>query len=234
VSAPGAPGTGERRGAHPGRVSLGAMAEDPSTPAATAAATDPSSHRLRWLLLVLLLGTAVWAVRTRQAAPDAADLPDAPDLPDLPDLPAVPDLPDAPNARDAAEPWAPVAEQPEPRTPAPAPPAARPAAAPAARPGAAVDSPTMELPVVDAPGGRTARARRAAVVEVPPAAALALPDGSPPGPEYTIKAKPGSELFHGPDSPYFARTRAEFWFRTADDARAAGFTEWTPRRRATG
>jgi hypothetical protein len=195
------------------------MAEDPSTPAAADAATDPKSHRLRWLLLVLLLGTAVWAARSRQTAPDGADALDDADDPDALDGAA---------ARDTAQPWAPppVAERPRPRTPAPAPPSTRRAPV--------VDAPTTELPVVDAPGGRTARARRATVVEVPAAAALALPDGSPPGPEYTIKAKPGSELFHGPDSPYFARTRAEFWFRTADDARAAGFTEWTPRRRATG
>ena len=38
-------------------------------------------------------------------------------------------------------------------------------------------------------------------------------------------------LFHRPDSPYYARTRAEVWFRTATDARAAGFTEWTPKKR---
>ena len=66
---------------------------------------------------------------------------------------------------------------------------------------------------------------------LPPGAAAALPDGSAPGPEYTIKGNAGSKLFHPPASPYYARTRAEYWFRSADDARAAGFTEWTPRRR---
>ena len=67
--------------------------------------------------------------------------------------------------------------------------------------------------------------------DLPPGAAEALPDGSAPGPEYTIKGKAGSMLFHPPGSPYFARTKAEYWFRTAEDARAAGFTEWTPRKR---
>jgi hypothetical protein len=68
---------------------------------------------------------------------------------------------------------------------------------------------------------------------MPVTAAPARPDGSAPTPEYTIKAKAGAELFHGPDSPYYGRTRADFWFRTAADARAAGYTEWTPRRRSS-
>lgn len=69
----------------------------------------------------------------------------------------------------------------------------------------------------------------------PSGAALtpAPPDGSPPGPEYTIKGKAGSMLFHPPSSPYYKRTKAEIWFRTPEDARAAGFTEWTPRKRAS-
>jgi hypothetical protein len=163
---------------------------------------DPSSHRLRWVLLLMLLGTVVWVVRSRQSAAEPVTAP---------------------------QPWRPPAIPGEPARAA----VPQPAAAPAPRP-APVDPPTTELPVVDAPGGRTARARRSAVAEIPPSAAQALPDGSPPGPEYTIKAKSGSELFHGPGSPYFGRTRAEFWFRTAADARAAGFTEWTPRRRSTG
>ncbi|OLT10740.1 hypothetical protein BJF78_05485 [Pseudonocardia sp. CNS-139] len=67
-----------------------------------------------------------------------------------------------------------------------------------------------------------------------PGAAAPLADGSPPGPEYTIKGNAGSGLFHLPSSPYYARTKPEMWFRTAEDARAAGFTEWRPKRRATG
>ena len=57
-------------------------------------------------------------------------------------------------------------------------------------------------------------------------------DGSAPGPEYTIKGNADSMLFHAPTSPYYQRTRAEVWFRDADEARAAGFTEWVPKKRA--
>jgi hypothetical protein len=179
---------------------------------------DSSSHRLRWVLLLLLLGTAVWAARSRQGAdPAAAPEPWRP--------PTAPEEPDR-RIGGTAQPAVQRLQSADARTGAPGP------AAPP-QPPTVVDPPTTELSVDDAPGGRTARARRAAVVEVPPTAARALPDGSPPGPEYTVKAKSGSELFHGPQSPYFGRTRAEFWFRTAADARAAGFTEWTPRRRGS-
>lgn len=71
-----------------------------------------------------------------------------------------------------------------------------------------------------------------AVVDAPEGSVLSLPDGSPPGPDYTIKGNAGSKLFHLPTSPYYERTKAEFWFRSADEAQAAGFTEWTPRKRA--
>jgi hypothetical protein len=90
------------------------------------------------------------------------------------------------------------------------------------------------------PDGATAAARpsptprpRPVAVEqrFGPGSAAPLPDGSPPGPEYTIKGNAGSMLFHRPDSPYYTRTKAEVWFRTATDARAAGFTEWVPRNR---
>jgi hypothetical protein len=66
---------------------------------------------------------------------------------------------------------------------------------------------------------------------LPPGAVAAAPDGSAPDAEYTIKASTGSLLFHTPASPYFRRTKAEIWFRSPADARAAGFTEWTPKKR---
>jgi hypothetical protein len=65
------------------------------------------------------------------------------------------------------------------------------------------------------------------------AGALPGPDGAAPGPEFTIKGNADSMLFHTPESPYFERTRAEVWFRTPDEAVAAGFTEWRAHRRTS-
>ena len=152
---------------------------------------EDSSHRLRWLVLALLLAGTVLLIRSRRRAAEGAAEP-----------PWLPPVPDDRGRTVPAAAVAPVAAVPS--SPPPAPEQVRPAARP----------------------------RRTATVELPQGAAAALPDGSPPAPEYTVKAKAGSTLFHGPDSPYFARTKAEFWFRTAADARAAGLTEWTPRRRA--
>lgn len=54
---------------------------------------------------------------------------------------------------------------------------------------------------------------------------LSLADASGASdPEYRIKANSGSRRFYRPESPYYVRTRADVWFRTADDAQRAGFT----------
>ena len=121
---------------------------------------------------------------------------------------------------------------------------------------AAVDEPAEP----DARGARGVRARRRAGVRpgpVPPArgpfpppppspsvTAPALPDcavrprlgacAAPTArrrtPDYAVKGKTATRVFYAPGSPYYARTRADVWFRTADDARAAGFTARAPRR----
>ncbi|MQA24643.1 MAG: NADH-quinone oxidoreductase subunit NuoE [Micromonosporaceae bacterium] len=55
--------------------------------------------------------------------------------------------------------------------------------------------------------------------------ARAAADGS--GPEgFQIKGNENSFLYHAPESPHYARTKPEIWFRTAADAEAAGFTSW--------
>ncbi|HEY9416907.1 MAG TPA: hypothetical protein VIQ30_19290 [Pseudonocardia sp.] len=59
---------------------------------------------------------------------------------------------------------------------------------------------------------------------------LPLDDGSAPSDGFLIKGNAGSMRSHSPDSPYFARTRAEVWFRTQADAIAAGFVPWAPRK----
>jgi hypothetical protein len=61
-----------------------------------------------------------------------------------------------------------------------------------------------------------------------------VPVEEPPEPGRTIKGNASSMLFHTPASPYYERTKADAWFRDADEARAAGFTEWVPRRRGAG
>lgn len=49
-----------------------------------------------------------------------------------------------------------------------------------------------------------------------------LEDGSAPE-GYPVKGNADSMKFHTPESPYYDRTVAEVWFRTAEDAQAAGF-----------
>ncbi len=63
------------------------------------------------------------------------------------------------------------------------------------------------------------------------AGAVPGPGGEAPSPEFTVKGNADSMVFHTPESPNYERTRAEVWFRTADEAVAAGFTEWRARRR---
>lgn len=60
--------------------------------------------------------------------------------------------------------------------------------------------------------------------ELPAGAALPLEDGSAPE-GYTIKGNADSGKFHAPGGRWYDATVAEFWFKTAEDAIAAGFTE---------
>jgi hypothetical protein len=99
------------------------------------------------------------------------------------------------------------------------PPAGKPAARKPSPAKPVTQKPAAEKPVPDGPYG--------------PGSAAPLPDGSAPGPEFTIKGNAKSMLFHPPSSPYFGRTKPEAWFRTAEDAERAGFTEWKPKPRGT-
>ena len=47
-------------------------------------------------------------------------------------------------------------------------------------------------------------------------------DGEPPA-EFTIKGKDSSKLYHRSDSSMYGRTKADVWFKTEEDAVAAGF-----------
>ena len=58
--------------------------------------------------------------------------------------------------------------------------------------------------------------------DLPVGAVAPLEDGSAPE-GYEIKGNADSGLYHVPGSAFYTRTVAEFWFKTAEDAEAAGF-----------
>jgi hypothetical protein len=179
----------------------------------------PTRRRRRTLLVPLLgIGVAAWAVRSRLA--ERGTLHDG-----WQPLPPLRVTPDRTAAVALAPPIEPVAEPepaavelaefaeatPEPvAAPEPEPVPAR--AVPAATAVASVTAPALP----DAPFG--------------PGSAPALDDGASPGPDYVVKGKTATRVFYAPGSAYYARTRADVWFRTADDASAAGFTARAPRR----
>ena len=59
-----------------------------------------------------------------------------------------------------------------------------------------------------------------------PGSALPNPDGSAPSPEFRIKARTSSMVFHTESSPFYERLEPQVWFRDADEAQRAGFTSW--------
>ena len=65
----------------------------------------------------------------------------------------------------------------------------------------------------------------ATAAEVPAGAVVANEDGSSPDEAYTVKGNSDSGKYHEPDGQWFEQTKAEFWFKSAEDAEAAGFTK---------
>jgi hypothetical protein len=59
-----------------------------------------------------------------------------------------------------------------------------------------------------------------------PGSALPLPDGSAPSPQFTVKARTSSMVFHTESSPFYDRLEPQVWFRDPADAQRAGFTSW--------
>jgi small subunit ribosomal protein S2 len=58
--------------------------------------------------------------------------------------------------------------------------------------------------------------------EFGPGSAAPLESGEAPD-GFEIKGNQTSKKFHAPSSPWYDRTNAEVWFRTAEDAEGAGF-----------
>jgi len=61
-------------------------------------------------------------------------------------------------------------------------------------------------------------------VELPKGAKAPLKSGGAPK-GYEVKGNADSGLYHEPDGQWYDATEAEFWFKSAEDAEAAGFTE---------
>jgi hypothetical protein len=207
--------------------------------------TERRGRRRRTLLVpVLGLGVAAWAVHRKLGERRSLDdgwqplppaplvVPSAPRTAAGPVLPPVPD--DAVAEPAAAGPAEPVAA--EAATDLPAEPVQQAAVEPA--PSGAEAEPVE--PAEPAERARTRAVAAAAAVASVTAPALpdtpfgpgslrALDDGSSPDPEYTVKGKSATKVFHVPGGAYYTRTRADVWFRSARDARGAGFTERTRR-----
>ncbi|WP_084622881.1 MULTISPECIES: 30S ribosomal protein S2, sunset domain variant [Nocardioides] len=96
--------------------------------------------------------------------------------------------------------------------------------------GAAVEAPAAAAAaeaVVEAPAADEAAAEVKPLADVPAegefaGSAPANEDGSAPE-GFDIKGNKDSMKFHAPTSPWYGRTKAEVWFKTAEAAEAAGF-----------
>lgn len=69
---------------------------------------------------------------------------------------------------------------------------------------------------------KAAAAADAPAVDLPAGAAPPNEDGSAPE-GYTVKGNANSGLYHEPEGQWYEQTEAEFWFKSAEDAEAAGF-----------
>ena len=81
--------------------------------------------------------------------------------------------------------------------------------------------------LVDAPEAAATEA-----AELPAGAAAPLADGSAPE-GYSVKGNADSGLYHEPDGRWYDATVAEFWFKSAADAEAAGFKKAGSRAKST-
>lgn len=81
----------------------------------------------------------------------------------------------------------------------------------------AVETETVEAEATDAPATEAA-----AVAELPKGAVAPTEDGSAPE-GHAVKGNADSGKYHVPGSQWYDATEAEFWFASADDAKAAGF-----------
>jgi large subunit ribosomal protein L4 len=98
--------------------------------------------------------------------------------------------------------------------------------------GGTASSSAPEALVVEAPAEKPAKAEKADKaekaeaedkVELPKGAKAPLKSGGAPK-GFEIKGNADSGLFHEPDGQWYDQTEAEFYFKSVEDAEAAGFT----------
>ena len=87
----------------------------------------------------------------------------------------------------------------------------------------AADEPTAEA--TEAADESTEATEGSDANQVPAGAVAANEDGTSPDEGYTVKGNADSGKFHEPDGQWYDQTVAEFWFKSADEAEAAGFTK---------
>ncbi|MGO4130621.1 50S ribosomal protein L17 [Janibacter sp. RAF52] len=95
------------------------------------------------------------------------------------------------------------------------------AEAEAATQRSAKDEAAAEAPVEETTTDETAAP--AALVDLPEGAVAPLEDGAAPSDDYTVKGNLDSKKYHVAGSQWYDQTVAEVWFKTADEAKAAGF-----------
>ena len=86
------------------------------------------------------------------------------------------------------------------------------------------DAPAAAEPKAEEPAAAEPKAEVAASTELPAGAAAPLADGTAPE-GYTVKGNADSGRYHEPDGQWYGQTIAEFWFKTAADAEAAGLVK---------
>jgi len=84
-------------------------------------------------------------------------------------------------------------------------------------------SAATESAIADADEAKVTGTAIQGLADLPTGAAASNDDGTAPE-GYTVKGNADSGYYHTEDSPYYGRTVAEFWFKSAEDAEAAGFT----------
>ncbi|WP_193596790.1 50S ribosomal protein L17 [Microbacterium sp. YJN-G] len=94
----------------------------------------------------------------------------------------------------------------------------------AAKPAAKAEKPAKAEKAEEAPVEETAAPAALVDGEFGEDSAAPLEDGSAPE-GFDIKGNKDSMKFHRPDGQWYEQTVAEVWFRTAEAAEAAGFTE---------